>query len=444
MSAKPSNATDLSSQPTAASCPHSIGHNFNLLASPHLENPYPFFAQARAEEPVFFNSALNVWMITRYDDICWALKNYECFTTIDRMILPHRTLEPNVLELINQCYAFNVTTVSNLDPPNHQRLRGPLNKIFSSRRIAQVEPFVRQVANELVDQLIARGQADLMAEFALPLTIRVISHLLDIPATSIPLIKGYGDAIVAFLLTMVPLDPIQQMKHMQAILACEQYLLDLFAERRAAPGNDILSTLLTMVDSGEADISQTELVTMVAMHILAGGYETSTLAIGDLMHLLLRQRERWEQLLANPDLVPDAIEELLRLFAPSLGFFRVTTTEVQIGGATIPAGAMVLLLYGSANHDERVFTNPTHFDPHRPNLNSHLGFGRGTHYCIGAPLARLEMRVTLEVLMQRLPGIRMTPGQQIRYLPNVALRGPLQFLVEWDTPHTAPTSPVVD
>ena len=179
-------------------------------------------------------------------------------------------------------------------------------------------------------------------------------------------------------------------------------------------------------------MSEGELLATLCLSLVASAQETVAKSLGNLVRFLLTHRERWQQLIDEPELIPNAIEESLRLYATGMGFFRIAREEVEVGGVRVPKGAPVFLVYASANHDEAKFPAPLEYNPRRENLSAHMGFSRGLHYCLGAPLARLEMRVALEVLTRRLPGLRLVPGQKLSYVTSVVLRGLKHLHVEWD------------
>ena len=174
-------------------------------------------------------------------------------------------------------------------------------------------------------------------------------------------------------------------------------------------------------------------MTQIVYELLIAGHETTTGLIGNALRRLLTERQAWGEICRDPALIPNAIEEVLRFDSPVIAWRRKTTRAVEVGGVPVPTGANLLLLLGSANRDPAVFKDPEHFDIHRQNAEDHLSLGQGVHYCLGAPLARLEARVVLEELSARLPGLRLVPGQTLRFRPNTTFRGPLSLLVEWDT-----------
>jgi len=206
----------------------------------------------------------------------------------------------------------------------------------------------------------------------------------------------------------------------------------LVASRAGRPRDDFTSDLLLARDGDLSALSHQE-VTQIVYELLFAGHETTTGLIGNALRQLLTHRDAWRQICGDPSLIPNAVEEVLRFDSSVIAWRRWTTPAVEISGVPVPADANLLLLLGSANRDPAVFADPERFDIHRPNAREHLSLGHGAHYCLGAPLARLEARVVLEELSARLPRLRLVPGQTLRFQPNTTFRGPLALLVEWDT-----------
>jgi cytochrome P450 len=222
----------------------------------------------------------------------------------------------------------------------------------------------------------------------------------------------------------------EQVRLAQGMAAFWCYAETLVVRRAEHPRDDFTSDLLLARAGDLAALSRTE-VTQIVYELLFAGHETTTGLIGNALRQLLTHRHAWEEICRDPALIPNAVEEVLRFDSSVIAWRRRTTQAVQIGGVPVPAGANLLLLLGSANRDPAVFADPERFDIHRPNAREHLSLGQGAHYCLGAPLARLEARVVLEELSARLPGLRLAPGQTPRFQPNTTFRGPLSLLVEW-------------
>jgi cytochrome P450 len=281
----------------------------------------------------------------------------------------------------------------------------------------------------LIDQLQPLGQADFMARFADPFPILVIGSLLDVPEADFPQLLAWNNDRVALVFADAP--PEAQPALARSALALDQYIFDMAARRRQALGDDLASDLIRSAEEGEAPMTAIEVAATVRL-LLSAGFETTIKLLGNTMLRLLSDRRRWQDVLAHPERIPDVVEEELRLDGPVMATMRRSSEAVEVGGATIPEGAMVYVVLGSADRDETLCPEAGTYDPDRELAAPHVAFGYGIHFCIGAPLARLEMRIALEQLARRLPSLRLAPGQRVRYDQGLILRGPSQLLVEWD------------
>jgi cytochrome P450 len=257
----------------------------------------------------------------------------------------------------------------------------------------------------------------------------VIFRVLGIPDDDVARVKAGAESRLLFLWGR-PTEA-EQLRLAHGMAAFWQYAEALVAQRAREPRDDFTSDLLLARDGDAPALTLPEVTTIVYV-LLFVGHETTTNLLGNAFRQLLSARYAWEALCQDPTLIPNAIEEVLRLDSSVITWRRKTTQAVDIGGVTVPADANVLLLLGAANRDPAVFGNPDHLDIHRANAKEHLSFGHGAHFCLGAPLVRLEARVVLEELSARLPQLRLVPDQTLRFQPNTSFRGPLSLLVEWD------------
>jgi cytochrome P450 len=318
-----------------------------------------------------------------------------------------------------------------LDPPTHTRVRRLANKAFTPRRVTMMEPRIRELANLLVDAFAHEGKADLMAQFAYQLPRMVIADIVGVPLVDIPKFGQWSEAWATYLFSVeLPLE--QQLEGAHSAVALQKYCEALIEERRQQPQDDLLSDLVQAQEEDGTRLSMNELVGLIMTFLIAGHLTTSDM-IGNALVLLLKQPSLWQALCREPRFAPQMIEETLRRDSSVPGLMRVATEDVTFKGVSIPKGSRLFLAFGSANHDEAVFSNPTHFDLERENLHKHLAFGQGIHFCLGAPVARLEGKVALEVLSQRLPNLRFQPGQTVTYRPNLVFRGPERLNLRWDS-----------
>jgi cytochrome P450 len=406
-----------------------IGTDFNPLSSPQLDNPYPFYAMARKQEPVFFSSLLQAWVVTRYEDVKTILRDNKNFSVsyLERLT---STTAPELLSVLNQGIA-NADFIIVSDPPDHTRARQLLTKAFSARRVASLEPTIRYIATNLLEQLLPLGQADFVAQFAAPFPLSVILHLLGLPEHDLPQVRTWAEDSIMLLASF--LAPEQQLSCAKSYLAFQQYMLTFMEQRRLAPQDDLTSDLLAAAAQEQFQLSPTELLGILLI-LVSAGVNTTADILGSCVYHLLKQSQYWTMLQQEPDRLPTIIEEMLRLDGPTPGTFRLTTQAVEVANVVLPKDAMVYLVLGSANHDEAIFDTSEVFDPSRSNLSEHLAFGYGIHFCIGAPLARLELRVGLECLLSQLPSLRLVSDEPLQYQPSVLLRGSRHMLIQWDKP----------
>ncbi len=369
------------------------------VADPEFHaNPHPSYAQWRREGPVRqvrLASGTTAWLVTRYDEARQALTD----PRLSKAAGGDGPLSRHMLAV---------------DPPDHTRLRRLVSAAFTARRIEALRPRIAEITDELLDAMAGRDTFDLIDAFAFPLPIQVICELLGIPSDDRDAFRAWSNVIVGGVA--------YQDQFPAAATALVSYIQALLAERRARPGDDLLSGLIEVRDS-EDRLTEDELISMVFL-LLVAGHETTVNLIGNGMYLLLTQRERWEQLCADPGLLPTAIEEFLRYEAPvETATFRFTTEPVELGGATIPAHALVLVGLLSANRDAGRFPEADLLRLDRAQ-NPHLAFGHGIHYCLGAPLARLEARTAFAGLTARFPSLRLAVSpDELAWRPGLLLRG---------------------
>jgi cytochrome P450 len=423
------------SDPPAPDSGASPGTLYNPMVPPHREDPHSIFDRLRREEPVAYSPLFNMWLVSRYDDVHEMVKDHRRFTTEGAFNKLSAVFQPEAWALLSQSHAFSALNLV-VSEKEHARLRGPVHKFFGPQQINQHEPMIQRRASALMDRFPSASAVDLVEQFAYPLPLQVILDLVGVPYADQPAIRQGVEAVLACMFTVPPAE--KQVETVRQVLGWEEYLIDLIARRRANPRDDLISTLVQSIDSGQARLSLPELVSTLSIIIVAG-HDTTVKAIGNSLHFLLTNRQHWQALIDDPSLIPRAAEELLRLDPVVLGFFRTAAEPVGVRGVTIPAGAACCLLYASANHDPERFPRPNEYNPHRPNLNEHVAFGHGLHFCLGAYLARLQLRVALELLTTQLPGLRLVPDQEITHSSNITLRGLDHLLatVSADTPATS-------
>jgi cytochrome P450 len=407
-----------------ATCPFP----FNPLVSPHLENPYPLYAQAQHEAPVFFSPLFSTWVVTRYADVRSILHDPQRFSSATLFRTPVDP-PPEVCAVLAHLPPERHVLV-NQDPPGHARTRALVRQAFLPKQIVRMEARIHAIAHELIDQFIDTGHADLVRQYTTPLPLRVLLEFLGLPHEDAAFIKQW--CTDHMLLSVPGIGAAQQLQSAQTEVAFSHYVEAVIAARQRQPQEDVLSALITARVEGERPLGRGELHALEEQ-LLFAGHETTTNLLGTTRYHLLRDTTLWHAVHADPRLIVPAVEEGLRYDAPVQGMFRTTTEAVELSGVTIPAGVRVFIVFGAANHDAQMFTAPERFDLQRPQADKHLALGHGIHYCLGAPLARLEARIAIAVLVQRLPELHLVPAQTITYLPSLLNRALQHLDVRWGT-----------
>jgi cytochrome P450 len=408
-----------------------LGLEYNPLVPPLLDDPFPFYARLRQEAPVTFAPAFQLWLVSRYQDVMTVLKDPRRFSSRDTL-RPPVEFPPDMLAILEASgYTLDYPLLGD-DPPAHTRIRGLVGKAFSLPNVSALEPHIREIARGYVDSLLRAGpRTDLIAGLASPLPLHVITELFGVPSSDRGQLRQWIESEKLFFIPHHHPDELRRL--VEEVAAFRRYLRSMVEERQRQPRSDLLSTLVEARLEGERPLSTVELVNLTNVIVFAGN-ETTTNLIGSAVLHLLRQPGLWEELRANPAAIPNALEEILRFASPVMGMMRTVKEPTLLSGAELPAGARVMLLFASANRDEAAFEEPERFELHRTGAARHLGLGHGAHFCVGAPLARLEARIALELLLERLPHPRLVPGEPISYLPSLFHRGPHRLMVEWDAP----------
>jgi cytochrome P450 len=379
-----------------------------------------------------YDAEQRAWLLTRYDDVLDVLKDTEGFSAVNSIgIEPFDSLHPEVRGVLERGLP-RFPGIIEMDPPDHTRYRRLVNEGFTPRRVAALEPRMREITHELLDGLADRTAADFVPAFGDPLPIRVIGEILGVPPADTDHVQHLSDAfrtLEAGTIGRLPLA--DQLATAERFVAFQQYVEAMVDDRRAHPGDDLVSVLAGTQLGGERPLTPEELVSTV-IHLLFAGQETTTRLIASMLNLLLGERALWERLVADPALAPTAVEESLRLDPPVTYHMRQAKADVTVGGTRMRPGDAVHLVFAAANRDPAVFPDPGRFDLDRANASRHLGLGRGIHFCVGAPIGRLEAKVALEVLTDRVPTLRADPARQPEREEHVMLSGLASLPLEWD------------
>lgn len=408
---------------TVQRCP--VDHDVDLMDPDFLSVPFEYLSRMRHETPVFYVPEVDLYFVTRYSDaerIFLTRGTYSARNASSPIWAPC----PAAKEVMSAIPL--VPTLNNADPPRHGLMRKAVLKGLTPRRIAAMEPVLREITETMVDTLAAQPVADFMSGLAVPLPGYAGFSLLGFPEADWDLVKSWCRGRVQ--LTYGRLTEEEQVAVARTNVLFWEYCENHVSLREREPADDMTTELLAYADR-QPDEEMTRLDVVRIVYALAlAGHDSTTAAIGCGMRYLLGHRDQWAAVVADPSLIPTAVEEMLRYDPPIIGHRRVALEEVEIGGVTIPAGAQLMLTLGSAHRDEERFPDPDVFDVTREEGRAHLSFGKGVHLCLGAPLARLEMKVMLEVLTERLPDLRLVDDQDIRVVPNLVFRNLEQLLVE--------------
>ncbi len=414
-------------------------YHFLRLNEELLKNPYPFYQLLRENAPVFREPDFGVFLVSRYDDIVEVNRQPEVFSSVLVANAPYVDLPCPVDELPTWRAAnpYGDKILSN-DPPDHTRHKRMINRFFTPKRVADLEPRIRETTNEIIDEFIDRGEVEFVTEFAHMIPRLIVGELIGVPPEDNARFKQFfGERLR--LMAEAAANPAaalaRRSEEDQGITENQflrEYFIKLVAERRDHPTGDIMSDMAnaTFPDGGEVPIES--IVSMITLLYAAGGDANTPELMSNSMLVLLREPDVMASLRVDPALAEPFIEEVLRYDTPVPGVFRVATRDASVGGVPVKKGDKIMVIYGSANHDESRFACPAEFQGEREFAHPHLGFGSGVHFCPGASLARLEGRVAVQEVLRRMGNIRFAPGNTFPYVPSVIQRIPIRLHLQFD------------
>ena len=396
------------------------GVTFDLSSDAVRADPYATYERLRRKDPVHYSRLAGGWVLTRYEDAQAVLLDHRRFSNMQG----------------RSDYGQDASMLD-LDPPDHTRLRSLVSKAFTPRTVAKQEPRVQQIVDELLEAAGEQDCLDLIEVLAFPLPVIVIAEMIGVPTEDLEQFKEWSNAIV---LSLEPARSDEQVRRFRrASEELYEYFEGIIAQRREAPQDDLISALLAAEEEGDK-LSHKELLATLELLLVAGN-ETTRNLIGNGMLALLRNPHEMERLRTDPALLDTAIDELLRYDSPVQLDGRYLLEDVEIGGKQLRAGDQVVAAVGAANRDPAVFSSPETLDIGRQE-QSHISFGRGIHFCLGAPLALLEARIAFAAILKRFSTIRLSAEPE--YRPQVVLRGVEALLVEVERAAELPLNAAVE
>ena len=394
----------------------------------NMKDPFPAYAELRREEPVMFDERIGYYVVSRYDDVKATFEDWESFSS-ENAQAPVRPMGAPAKKIMEEGGFTAYSGLSARVPPEHTRLRTVASKAFTPRRYKVLEPAIRENVDIMIDKMLAAGEpGDILSDIANDLPTITILTLFGVPISRIPEIKKWSGSRA--LMTWAELTDEEQIPHAHNLVEYWNFCQEVVASNKANPGQDNLAADLLKLQAEGNDISDHEIASLLYSMLFAG-HETTTTLISNSLRMLLSNPETYQALVEDPEKIPGAIDEVLRMAGSIVAWRRKATRDAEIAGVKIPEGSGVLLLMGSANRDASVFENPDVFDIGRENARNHMSFGYGIHFCLGNLLAKLQGKVALEEITKKIPTLRLMPGADINFIENLSFRVPTSVPVEW-------------
>ncbi|BCL84213.1 cytochrome P450 [Ktedonobacteria bacterium brp13] len=405
----------------------------NLLQPEYLANPCPTFNHLQNNDPVHWNPQLNGWMVSRYDDVLALLQDTRVSAASPFGYIFRRSLSAEEQVAVSFIRPYVEQSLLNMDPPGQTRQRAILGAAFSARRLAQMRTRVQGFVDEMLDEVQSRGTIELMNQFAFPLLFKVIFALLGLPpeahAQARKLFNEASNLIIKVNSTPYPASE-HLLRFAENLRETEDLIRPYIEERRQEPQNDVISLMVEAEKRG--DLSEKEIFVLCSQLVFAA-HETTANAICTGVLALLQNPEQLDLLQKNPDILPLAVEEILRYSVPGQMRPRIAREDIEIQGTHIQKGQRIFVMLAAANFDEKHFACPHALQVERPKKEQIMTFGHGIHYCLGGALARMELQVIIPTLFQRLPGLRLA-STSVQWRPNFLLRGLVELPLLFDVP----------
>lgn len=418
---------DVEKAPAPDGCP--IDREFTPFSGRYVSDPYAWLAEKREDEPIFYAEELGYVVVTRMEDVEAVFRDPDTFTStnVQDPVFP---ICREAAEILAADDYNPVAVMSNRPLPDHTRIRKYTQAGFSPRRMKVLEPVIRERAENLIDDMLAgTPPAEWVSAVGNPLPAETIFRLLGFPNTDDEQLKSWTNNRLEF--TWGKTNKEQQIQVATNLLAYWRYVAAYVEHRRDNPADDFTSELLAAHAENPDDLSYVE-VQSIVYGLSFAGHEIVRNLISNSLLCFLGERQNWERLCADPDLIRPAIEEVLRFNSAQTSWRRVTTRDTEFRGINLPKGTEVFMSLAAANRDPRLFDDPDRYDMDRANAGKHIAFGRGPHICLGRLLAKLELTTVIRLLIEEVPSLRLVVDQELHFVPNFSFRGPKTLYLTWD------------
>lgn len=395
-----------------------ISNDFDAFG--FLADPHPILSRARADAPLFYDEATGYWVLSRYETIRQILIDPETYSSANALD-PITPLDPEVPRILEEGQFGGRPFIVNIGGDEHTEHKRIMSKVLHPRAVTDFEPVIRDLAVKMLDAFPVGEPFDLVEWFSLEFPALVIFEFLGMPAKVVREVKGWADARMELFFGNLP--PERQIQEASGIVDFWRYIEDHIDAQMENPGNHFVGDLIRLLQSGEEQITRNDIANYCWAFLFAG-HETTTAQVTNMVRDMLLQREAWDLVVGDPSLARNAVEESLRMNTSVFNWRRRTTREVELHGQTVPADSNLFLVYGSANRDADEFADPDKFIVGRPEARRHLGLGFGAHFCVGAGLARLQLKIVLEEITARMPGLQLVPDAETRHINNFSFCGP--------------------
>lgn len=408
---------------------------FDPTSDSQLADPYPVYARMRAQCPVLHDRNTDVWVVTRHDDVVRVVHDPGTFSSESAVRVTAGPESDGVKQVLAEGWSLT-PNLTESDGEEHTRLRVAVNRVFTPRRVADLEPFIRATAEELIGRFAAAGSADIIESYAWPLPLAVMARILGVPPKDVPRLRQWSSNWLKLSVGTGPES--ERVEWARDVVTMQHYVMALLRDTGRAGDGSLISSLAET--GGEHRLDMVELMRIV-MNLIIAGHVTVTRAIGNGLVTLLENPRQRAALQAGEAPAEAMVEEILRYESPVQGLFRTVMRETELGGRHLVPGDRVMVHWGSANRDGRVIEDPEEFSLRSRPGRHQLAFGRGVHACLGASLARLQLRVAIPLLLDRLPGLRLGPAGSRTRERLVIARGFEELQLHWDVPPPREAAP---